>query len=202
MRTKAAVAIALVMTAAPMMRGWAEVSIDSAAPEFSLTDHRGNPHALSEHRGKVVVLEWINFDCPFVKKHYETGNMPRLQREYAEKGVVWLSICSSAPGKQGHLANKAISKRLNDYKAKPAGYLIDADGTVGRLYGAKTTPHLFIVDQEGMLVYAGAIDDKPSTDKNDVAAAHNHVVAALDEILAEAPVSRKVTVPYGCSVKY
>ncbi len=178
------------------------LEIDKPAPNFTLKDVEGKSHSLADFKGKFVVLEWINFDCPFVGKHYHSGNMQKLQQTYTAKGVVWLAICSSAPGKQGHFTTEVIKKRLAEAKAAPTAYLIDADGTAGKLYGAKTTPHMFIIDPKGTLVYAGGIDDIRSTDVADIAKAKNYVAAALDEALAGKPVTEKVTTPYGCSVKY
>ncbi|MDZ7267466.1 MAG: thioredoxin family protein [candidate division KSB1 bacterium] len=179
-----------------------DIAIDKPAPNFTLKDVEGKSHSLADFKGKFVVLEWINFDCPFVGKHYRSGNMQKLQQTYLQKGVVWLSICSSAPGKQGHFTAEGIKKRLAEAKATPTAYLIDEDGTTGKLYGAKTTPHMFIIDPKGTLIYAGGIDDIRSTDMADVAKAKNYVAAALDEALAGKPVTQKVTTPYGCSVKY
>lgn len=176
--------------------------IDSLAPNFTLKDHTGKSHSLEKYRGSIVVLEWVNLDCPFVKKHYDTKNMQGLQKQYGEKKVVWLSICSSAKGKQGHFDRKTIAKRLKDHGASQKAYLIDADGKVGKMYGARTTPHLFIVNQEGILSYAGAIDDKASTNKDDVEGAKNYVKASLDALLAGTSPETKVTNPYGCSIKY
>jgi len=178
------------------------LEIDKPAPTFTLKDVEGKSHSLADFKGKFVVLEWINFDCPFVGKHYRSNNMQKLQKTYTAKGVVWLSICSSAPGKQGHFTAEVIKKRLAEAKATPTAYLIDEDGTVGKLYGAKTTPHMFIIDPKGTLIYAGGIDDIRSTDVADIAKAKNHVTAALEEALAGKPVTEKVTTPYGCSVKY
>lgn len=178
------------------------LEIDKPAPNFTLKDVEGKSHSLADFKGKFVVLEWINFDCPFVGKHYRSGNMQNLQKTYTAKGVVWLAICSSAPGKQGHFTAEVIKKRLAEAKAAPTAYLTDEDGTVGKLYGAKTTPHMFIIDPKGTLVYAGGIDDIRSTDVADIAKAKNYVTAALDEALAGKPVTEKVTTPYGCSVKY
>ncbi|MBA4251607.1 MAG: thioredoxin family protein [Chlorobiaceae bacterium] len=178
------------------------VEIDKAAPEFSLKDRNGKTHSLADYKGKYVVLEWINFDCPFVKKHYETENMQSLQNEFRGKGVVWLLICSSAPGKQGNFDAKEINKRLKNYKVDVNGYLIDETGEVGKMYGAKTTPHMFVIDKKGKLVYAGAIDDKPSTDKEDIKDASNYVKAALNSLMNSEVITTKVTKPYGCSVKY
>lgn len=179
-----------------------QASIDSKAPDFKLKDSYGKEYSLNEFKGKTVVLEWINYDCPFVKKHYDSKNMQQLQEKYTQKGVVWLAICSSAKGKQGHFTNDEINKRSKEHGAKFTAYLIDEDGTVGKMYGAKTTPHMFIVNSDGKLVYAGAIDDIKSTDKEDVKKANNYVSKALDEILSGQEVSTKTTTPYGCSVKY
>lgn len=178
----------------------AEIGAD--APQFELKDSYGKTHKLSDFKGKTVVLEWVNFDCPFVIKHYKSENMQKLQKEYTKKGIIWLSICSSAPEKQGNFDNKTINNRIKESKASMTAYLIDADGKVGRKYGAKTTPHLFIVSAEGKLLYAGGIDDIKSTDTEDVAKAHNYVRQALDEILGSKKVSQPTSVPYGCSVKY
>jgi peroxiredoxin len=176
--------------------------VGSAAPAFSLSDTRGKPHRLADFAGKLVVLEWVNFDCPFVGKHYGSGSMQKLQKEYTGKGVVWLSIGSSAPGKQGHYAADKLNTLISERGAAPTAYLLDEDGKVGRVYGAKTTPHMFIVDPKGMLIYAGGIDDTPSTDEADIASARNYVRAALDEALAGKAVTTPTSPPYGCSVKY
>lgn len=179
-----------------------EAKLGSPAPSFALTDTDGIERSLSDYRGKTVVLEWLNHDCPFVKKHYDSGNMPKLQEKYTDRGVVWLSVNSSAPGKQGHYA-PAEANRLSERKNSAAtAVLLDPEGRVGRAYGAKTTPHMFVIDPEGKLRYAGAIDSIPSTDKADVAKADNYVTAALDALLAGEEVDPKVTRPYGCSVKY
>jgi peroxiredoxin len=179
-----------------------KAALEKPAPEFSLPDKENETHSLSEYKGKIVVLEWTNLDCPFVKKHYDSGNMQKLQEKYTEKGVVWLSICSSGKGKQGDLGEKELEKRLNKHEPHHDAYLIDSQGKVGKLYGAKTTPHMFIVDSKGNLAYAGAIDDKPSTKKKDIKGANNYVVSALDELLTQKEVSVKATKSYGCSVKY
>lgn len=179
-----------------------KAEIDKPAPYFELTDVNGVKHKLSDFRGKYVVLEWINFNCPFVKKHYDSKNMQKLQDKYTQQGVIWLAICSSAPGKEGHLPKDEIKKRSENYKTKFTAYLIDESGDVGRLYSAKTTPHMYIIDPQGTLIYAGAIDSIRSTDKADIEKAENYVSKALGEALAGKPVSTKVTQPYGCSVKY
>jgi peroxiredoxin len=177
-------------------------TIGKPAPDFTLTDSQGRPQALASYKGKFVVLEWVNFDCPFVGKHYGTGNMQKLQKAYTGKGAVWLSVNSSAPGKQGHFAPDKVNALLQEKGASPSAYLIDVDGTVGRAYGAKTTPHMFVVDPKGTLVYAGGIDDKASTDAADVATARNFLASALDEAMAGKPVTTPTATPYGCSVKY
>lgn len=174
----------------------------SPAPDFTLTDAAGKSHALSAYKGKWVVLEWVNYDCPFVRKHYGSGNMQKLQKESRGKGAVWLSINSSAPGKQGHFEGEALAARIAKEKGAMDAYLLDPDGKAGRLYKAKTTPHMFVINPEGVVTYAGAIDDKPSTDLEDIAGASNYVRAALDAGLAGKPVETSSTAPYGCGVKY
>lgn len=179
-----------------------KAEIDKKAPNFTLTDSKGNAHSLADFKGKYVVLEWINFDCPFVKKHYDGDNMQNIQKEYAAKGVVWLAICSSAPEKQGHFDNAEINKRIADHKANMTAYLIDEDGKVGKMYDAKTTPHMYVINPDGILIYAGAIDSIKSTDKEDIPKSENYVKSALDAAMSGKPVATKTTPPYGCSVKY
>lgn len=177
-------------------------AIDAPAPDFSLPAANGNTYNLSDFKGNTVVLEWFNKDCPFVRKHYDTRNMQDLQKEYAEKGVIWLSIISSAEGKQGYLtAEDAIEvKKAED--AHPTHILLDPKGDVGQLYNAKTTPHMFVINPEGVLVYAGAIDNKPNAVHADARMARNYVREALDAVLNGQDVADKSTIPYGCSVKY
>jgi peroxiredoxin len=177
-------------------------TIGKPAPNFELSDYKGDQHSLSDYKGKFVVLEWINFVCPFSRKHYESGNMPTLQKEYVKKGVVWLSINSSALDKQGNFSADKIKEELKAYKASPTAYLVDPDGHVGRLYGAKTTPDMYVINPRGVLIYKGAIDDKPTADKDDIPDAKNYVKAALDEAIANKPVTITETKSYGCSVKY
>ncbi len=179
-----------------------EPSVGSPAPAFTLTDTRGKQHNLADFKGKHVVLEWVNFGCPFVKKHYESGNMQSTQKKAVDKGVVWLSVCSSAEGKQGHMDAADWNEEIADRKLVSTAVLIDESGAVGKTYGAKTTPHMYIVNPDGVLIYKGAIDDKPTTNKDSIAGARNHVLAALDESMAGKPVSTASTTPYGCSVKY
>lgn len=176
--------------------------LNESAPNFKLKDSNGKEHSLSDFKGKAVVLEWINYECPFVKKHYNSKNMQMLQEKYTKQGVIWLAICSSAPGKQGHFSADEINKRSKELDAKFTAYLIDEDGKVGKMYGAKTTPHMYIINSEGKLVYAGGIDDKASTDVEDIKKAKNFVSSALDEILSGRQVSVQSSTPYGCSVKY
>ncbi len=178
------------------------VETGSTAPAFTLTDTNGKNHSLADFKGKTVVLEWVNHGCPFVKKHYNTNNMQTLQKEYTGKGVVWLSIASSAKGKEGYMTAEEWNKKIADSVSSPTAVLMDADGKVGKKYGAKTTPHMFIINGEGKLVYQGAIDDKSGYDKEEVPLAKNLVKAALDEIAAGKPVTTATTEPYGCSVKY
>lgn len=172
------------------------------APDFSLQDINGKPVSLAKLRDKVVVLEWINHGCPFVKKHYDSGNMQALQKEFTAKGVQWLSICSSAEGKQGHMKAVEWRKVAKEKGGAATAILLDDWGKVGTLYGAKTTPHMFIIDPKGILIYQGAIDDTPSADPADVKGAVNYVRSALEEALAGKPVSTSTTKPYGCGVKY
>lgn len=176
--------------------------LNEAAPEFTLKDSFGKEHSLSDFSGKIVVLEWINFECPFVKKHYNSNNMQKLQEKYAMDSIAWFALCSSAEGKQGNFSSEEINSRSKKLKAKYLAYLIDEDGKVGKMYGAKTTPHMYIIDKKGKLVYAGGIDDTPSTDIDDIETAKNYVSLALDELLDDKNVSTQSSTPYGCSVKY
>ncbi len=177
--------------------------IGQPAPAWTLTDSNGTTHNLADFKGKFVVLEWINYDCPFVKKFYEkSGEMPKLQKEYREKGVVWLAICSSAPGTQGHFATDALNARSEKEGFAGDAYLVDESGTVGKAYGARTTPHMYVINPEGVLVYNGAIDSIRSTGADDITKADNYVRAALDAAMAGNPVETATTTAYGCSVKY
>lgn len=196
-----AILTAVALLSMPIM-SHAEVSIGQAAPDFSLKDTNGKSYSLSNAKGNFVVLEWFNFDCPFVKKHYDSGNMQGLQKEYADKGVVWLAINSSAVGKQGHYAGPEMQKLAEEQNMAVTDILLDTDGAVGKLYGAQTTPHMYIIDPKGILIYQGAIDDTPSADKEDIATSKNYVKAALNEALAGKPVTEASTKAYGCSVKY
>ena len=179
-----------------------KAKLNEVAPRFTLRDSIEKEHSLSDYEGKIVVLEWINFECPFVKKHYRSQNMQSLQEKYTKKGIVWLAICSSVKNKQGNFSNDEINRRSEKLKAKFLAYLIDENGTVGRMYGAKTTPNMYIINGSGKLVYVGGIDDKPSADVDDIEIAKNYVSSALDELLSGEKVSIQRSTPYGCSVKY
>ena len=176
--------------------------VGEAAPDFTGTDSSGQTHKLSQYRGKYVVLEWHNQGCPYTKKHYESGNMQKLQKDWTAKGVVWLSVISSAPGKQGYVTASEENDYLKRMNAAPTAVLLDPKGELGRMYGAKTTPHMYIIDPQGRLIYNGAIDDRPTADQSDIAGAKNYVSLALEEATAGKPVSTAATTPYGCSVKY
>ncbi len=179
-----------------------EAPVGEPAPDFVCNDSNGVTHALSAYKGKIVVLEWLNHDCPFVKKHYGSGNMQKLQKIYTGRDVIWLSVISSAPGKQGFCTPDKANDLTKSTNAHPTAVLLDPLGSVGKKYGAKTTPHMFIINKEGILVYNGGIDNKPSTDPLDIDKATNYVAKALNELLAGKEVSIKTSSPYGCSVKY
>lgn len=172
------------------------------AGNFRLMDANGKPVTLSDFKGRTVVLEWNNPGCPYVKKHYDSGNMQRAQAAAKQQGAVWLSINSGGPGKQGYMTGPEARAFLASSKAQPTAYLLDPEGRVGKGYAAKTTPHMYVIDGKGVLRYQGGIDDKPTADQADVKGARNHVLAALSEMRAGKPVSVAETRPYGCSVKY
>ena len=182
--------------------GAASPDVGKAAPDFRLPDTKGNQHALAELRGSFVVLEWTNHECPFVRKHYGSGNMQALQKEYTAEGIVWLSVISSAPGEQGYVNGEMADQLTRERDASPTAVLLDPDGHVGKLYGARTTPHMYIIAPDGTLIYKGGIDDKPSTRQSDIDTATNYVRVALTEARNGQAVSNPVTRPYGCSVKY
>lgn len=187
------VALAAVATAA---------EVGKPAPDFKAKDAAGKEVALADFKGKVVVLEWNNFECPFVKKHYDSGNMQKLQSTYTGKGVVWLTVNSGAEGKQGTLSAAAAQEAVTAHKVNASHYLLDTDGAVGKAYGAKTTPHMFVIGKEGTLVYNGAIDSKNTTKAEDISTSENYLSAAVDAALEGKPVVISKTEPYGCSVKY
>jgi len=191
--------VVLVLMCVPVS---AAVVTDQPAPDFKLQDTTEQWHNLSDFRGKYVILEWINFDCPFVKKHYGSGNMQSLQKKFTAEGVAWLTINSSAPGNQGHYHPDDVNRMLKEKGASPTAYLMDFDGVVGRMYAAKATPHMFIIDPQGIVIYQGAIDSVPSASPGDIATAANYVSQALNDARAGIVVRAKTTQPYGCSVKY
>ena len=187
--------------------GLAQVKIGKNAPDFSLKGHDGKTYQLSKLKGKYVVLEWFNNECPFVDKHYNENyrNMQNLQQQWTKKSkeLIWLSIISSAPGKQGYVTAKEAAQIKNKIrKAHMNAILLDSEGNVGRMYGARTTPHMYVIDPEGKLQYMGAIDNKPSARLSSLKGAKNFVSQSLGELFAGKAVSEKVTTPYGCSVKY
>ena len=193
--------LAFAVTAAFCGAAFANAPAGKPAPAFSVTDLAGKPVNLSDYKGKTVVLEWHNFGCPFVQKHYKSGNMQALQKKYAND-VVWLAVNSTNKGASDWMEPAPLNAELKRFGAQPVAYLVDEPGRVGMAYGAKTTPHMYIIDPSGTVVYNGAIDDKRSTDVADVKTAKNYVVAALDEMKAGKPVSTASTSPYGCTVKY
>ncbi len=179
----------------------AEAVVGKPAPAFSAPDAEGKSHSLADYQGQWLVLEWFNKDCPYVKKHYGSSNMQNLQAKYADK-VQWLTIVSSAEGKQGYLSAEAAQQVIAEQKLASVALLLDSDGVVGKAYGAKTTPHIFIINPKGDVVYAGAIDDNDSASPAVIATSKNYVAAALDEALAGKPITTSSTRPYGCGVKY
>jgi alkyl hydroperoxide reductase subunit AhpC len=176
--------------------------VGAPAPDFKATDSNGRMRQLSEYRGKYVVLEWHNNGCPFTRKHYESGNMQRLQKEWTSRGAIWFTVISSATGQQGYVTAAQENEYLKRMNAVPTAALLDPQGDVGRLYAAKTTPHMFIINPDGVLIYDGAIDNKSTTDQSDIATATNYVSQALGEAMAGKAISTPTSRPYGCSVKY
>jgi len=180
----------------------AQAVVGSPAPAFTATDSHGQSHSLDQYRGKYVVLEWHNQGCPYTKKHYDSGNMQSLQKEWTAKGVAWFTVISSAPGEQGYVTDAAENAYLAQMHADPTAVLMDANGKLGHLFGAKTTPEMYVIDPQGKLVYEGAIDDRPTPDTSDIKGADNYLNDALTESMAGKPVIKPYTRPYGCSVKY
>jgi peroxiredoxin len=201
MNIKIALAI-LTSTIATAAFGFDPPPVGSAAPDFSLIDAKGKTHSLSEYKGKYVVLEWFNPECPFVKKHYGSGNMQKLQDVYTGKGVVWLTIDSNAPGTEGSITSEQGQKITASWNTHQTALLLDPDGKAGRAYGAKNTPNMVVINPDGKIAYEGAIDSKASPNPADIPSSTNYVKVALDESLAGKPVSTPQTKPYGCSVKY
>ncbi|NJC32541.1 hypothetical protein GGR88_000015 [Sphingomonas jejuensis] len=192
-------AVAIAAVAVPVA---AQQRTGAFARDFRLNDAQGQVVTLSQYRGRPVVLEWTNADCPFVRKHYESGNMQRTQAEAIRGGAVWLTINSGAPGKQGHVDGAGARAVMTRWNSAPTAYLLDPRGIVGRGYDARTTPHLYVIDGTGRLVYQGGIDDRPTANQADIQGARNHVLAALEEVRAGRPVSVPEARPYGCTVKY
>ena len=178
------------------------VKVGEPAPDFTSVDSNGKSQRLSDYKGKYVVLEWHNQGCPYTKTHYESGNMQRLQKEWTGKGVIWLTVISSAPGTQGFVTPSQENDYLKQMNAAPTAVLMDPGGSLGHLYAAKTTPHMYIIDPSGTLIYNGAIDDHPTSDPGDIKSSKNYVTTALSEAMAGKPVTDAATRPYGCSVKY
>jgi peroxiredoxin len=178
------------------------VRVGNAAPDFTGTDSNGKTQKLSEYHGKYVVLEWTNNGCPYTQKHYESGNMQALQKEWTAKGVVWLTVLSSATGEQGYMTASQENAYVSKEHAAPTAVILDPTGVIGHAYEAKTTPHMFVIDPSGKLIYAGAIDDHATTDPEDIKSSKNYVSDALSESMAGKPVATAYTRPYGCSVKY
>jgi hypothetical protein len=195
-------AIALFAASAVAAPAFAAPTVGQPAPAFQAVDAAGKTRSLSEFKGKTVVLEWTNEGCPYVRKHYDSGNMQGLQKSATADGAVWLTVVSSAPGMQGYLAPADVKTWKAREKAAPTDVLLDPKGVVGRAYEAKTTPHMYVIDKSGKLVYMGGIDDKPSSDPASLKGAKNYVIAALADVKAGRPVAQATTRPYGCSVKY
>jgi hypothetical protein len=191
---------ALMLTALPALAATAVVG--QPAPAFSVTDASGKAVSLADFKGKTVVLEWVNPGCPYVRKHYDSANMQATQKSATDKAVVWLSVNSTAPGHYDYKKPADMAAWMQAQKAAATHTLMDSDGKTGKAYGARTTPHMYVVDAKGVLAYAGGIDDTPSSNPADVKTAKNHVNAALGDLLAGKPVAQAVTRPYGCSVKY
>ena len=201
MKTKSIAAILASLTTTTLL-ALDSPPVGGAAPDFSLTDAKGKTHSLSQYKGKYVVLEWFNPECPFVKKHYGSGNMQKLQEEYTGKGVVWLTIDSNAPGSEGNMTPEQAAKVAAAWKTHQTALLLDPEGKAGRAYGAKNTPNMVVVSPEGKIAYEGAIDSKATPNPSDIPSSINYVKVALDESLAGKPVTTANTKPYGCSVKY
>ncbi|WP_207916216.1 MULTISPECIES: redoxin domain-containing protein [Gammaproteobacteria] len=180
----------------------ANPEIGAPAPNFSVIDSHGVTHSLSDFAGETVVLEWTNHDCPYVRKHYESGNMQSLQQRFTEQGVVWLSVISSSPGTQGHVSAEQANELTSSRNAAPTAVLLDESGTMGRAYSARVTPHMYVIDSEGVLQYAGGIDSIPSARQSDIERAEPYFANAAEQVLSGEAVSRPISRPYGCSVKY
>ena len=206
-RRDAVAGIATTLSAAGMTLGGSQSALAApqtgvAAPQFTATDSGGKQHSLSSYRGKIVVLEWTNHECPYTVKHYATGNMQALQQAATGSGVIWLTVVSSRPGTQGYVEALEADQLTDKRNAKPTAVILDPKGDLGRMYGAQTTPHMYVVNGEGTLVYMGGIDDQPSANHATVKTARNYVREALDAVAAGKPVPVASARPYGCTVKY
>lgn len=200
-RTSAVIlTVAAALLALPLLISAAKVG--EPAPSFTATGSDGKSYNLAEYRGKYVVLEWHNNGCPYTRKHYESGNMQRLQKEWTGKGVVWFTIISSAPGTQGYMTADQENAYMAKMHATPTAALLDPNGDLGHKYDAKTTPHMILINPQGQIIYDGAIDDHPTPDQSDIASSKNYVDVALQEAMSGKPVEQATTRPYGCSVKY
>jgi peroxiredoxin len=193
---------ALAVFCIPVAAAHAAAQVGQAAPDFTATDINGNPFKLSDHKGKTVVLEWTNHECPFVVKHYDSGNMQKIQAAARAQGAEWVTIVSSAPGSQGHIDAATATTMLQEKGSSPSAKILDESGEIGKAYDAKTTPHMYVINGEGVLVYAGAIDDNSSPNPETIEGAKNYVLAALDDLAAGRAVATAQTQPYGCAVKY
>ena len=194
--------VSAILAASLSTGAFAAATVGQAAPDFSLTDVNGKAVKLSDFKGKNVVMEWHNPGCPFVQKHYDTNNMQSLQNKYDAKDTVWLTVNSTETKHQDYMSSDKLKGYLAEKKAAPDAYMLDADGKTGKAYGAKTTPHMYVINPAGMVVYAGAIDDKAGTKAEEIKTAKNYVVTALDDLKAGKPVANASTQPHGCSIKY
>jgi peroxiredoxin len=202
MTLKSRISCAVVAAAFAVAPSFGQARVGDAAPAFTATDSHGQVQSLDRYRGKFVVLEWHNQGCPYTRKHYESGNMQNLQKEWTAKGVAWFTVISSAPGHQGYVTSDQENAYVARTHAAPTAVLLDPQGNLGRLYGARTTPQMFVIDPQGKLIYDGAIDDRPTDDVDDVKGADNYVSDALSAAMAGKPVVKSFTRSYGCSVKY
>jgi peroxiredoxin len=201
MKTKLLTALLTIATSTALFAADSP-AVGTNAPDFSLTDSRGKTQSVSQYKGKYVVLEWFNPGCSFVQKHYGSGNMQKLQQEFTGKGVVWLTVDSSASGLEGYLTAEQANAKMAEWKTKQTALVLDPDGKAGRTYGAKNTPHMFVINPEGKIIYEGAIDSKATPNPSDIASSTNYVKVVLDESLSGKPVTTPSSRPYGCSVKY
>lgn len=205
MRLSSGISLKILLSAVSLVLStslWGAVQVGKPAPTFAEKDQNGKLHKLEDFKGKWVVLEWFNEGCPYVKKHYESGNMQALQDKYGKRDVVWLTVATSAKGKQGYVAPDKAQDQVKRAKMKAAALLLDADGTMGKAYGAKTTPHMYVISPAGKIAYVGAIDSNDSANPATIAGAENYVASALEAALAGKPIKTSSTKPYGCSVKY